>query len=153
MAKRATAAVLLVSVLAWAEMALAPMLAMHAAHIRPGHEMATDMPAEHAGHHPQHGETNHACCPQAHKTISENTGEFAASAPGCTDPHSCCFRQGPQSVPAPAREPAGNDQLAKELISAVLAYGTSVSGAKREFCDSTLPLRPPAEVFGMTLRV
>ena len=155
MAKRATAGVLLISFLIWAEMALAPMLAMHAGHMRAGHEMAADMPAEHAAHHAQPTEEmNHACCPRAHKETSDSTLEFAAGAPLCADPHSCCFRQGPQSVPVPVREPAGNDKLAKHPLPASLALTIPENDrTSREPSDGFLALGPPAEVFGMTLRV
>jgi hypothetical protein len=153
MTKKATAAVLLVSVLIWAEMALAPMLVMHAGHMRAGHEMAADMPVEHAAHHAPAEEMNHPCCPRVHKQTSDSTLEFAAGAPLCADPHSCCFRQGPQSVPAPAREPAGNDQFAKHLLPASPLTIPVNDGADREPSDCLLAPTPPSEVFGMTLRV
>ena len=155
MAKRATAAVLLLSVLIWAEMALAPMLAMHAGHMRPGHEMAADMPAEHAAHHTQSAEEmNHACCPRVHKKTSDDTLEFAAGVPPCADPHSCCFQQGPQSVPTLAREPAGNDQLANELVLKALAQTNPATEAPGlGISDAAMALSPPSEVFGMSLRV
>lgn len=155
MAKRATAAVLLFSVLVWAEMALAPMLAMHAGHMRASHEMAADMPAEHSAHHTQpQEEMNHPCCPPAHKQTSANTLEFTAGAPPCGDPHSCCFRQGPQSVPAPARQRAGYDELAKDLIPASQAVPIPANEwAKQGSWDSVPSVSPRAEVFGMTLRV
>jgi len=155
MAKKATAAVLLLSVLMWAEMALAPMLAMHAGHMRAGHKMAADMPAEHAAHLAEHQEEmNHACCPRVHKKTSDNTLEFAAGVPPCSDPHSCCFRQGPQSVPSLAHEPEGNDRLANDMLPAAPAPTIPVdAGAGRELSDYFLALSPPEEVFGMTLRV
>jgi len=155
MAKRATAAVLLFSLLVWAEIAIAPMLTMHLVHMRPGHEMAADMPG-HVAERPtqQPAEMNHSCCPQAHKETSKNTVGFAAGVPPCSDPHSCCFRQGPQSVPTPAREPAGNDQLAKELASRALPQTNLASEAPGlGISDGATALSPPSEVFGMILRV
>ena len=40
MAKKAIAAFLLVVIAAWAEMTMAPMFAMHAGHMRTGHELS-----------------------------------------------------------------------------------------------------------------
>ena len=146
---------MLVSVLIWAEMALAPMLVMHAGHMRAGHEMAADMHAGQAAHHTQSAEEmNHACCPRAHQQASDSRLEFAVGAPPCADPHSCCFRQGPQSVPAPAREPAGNDQLANEQAPRALPQtnpATDASGLG--IFNFAKALGPPSEVFAMTLRV
>jgi len=154
MAKRATAGVLLAAILAWAEMALAPMLMMHAGHMRPGHEMAADMPGEQAAHH--HGEPGgrHPCCPSLNKAQSENVIEFATGDYGCSDPHSCCFRQGPQSVPAPARDLQRDDQrLAGALVRAALGQVTRPVPAGRTGHDGALALSSPPDVFGMTLRV
>ena len=155
MTRKVTAAGLLVCVMVWAEMALAPMLAMHAGHMRPGHEMAADMAAEHAAHHAQPvEEMNHPCCPRAHKEKSDNALEFAAGAPPCSDPHSCCFRQGPQSVPTSAREPAGNDQLANALVPRALPQtDLAMEAPGLGMSDGAMALSPPFEVFGMTLRV
>ena len=155
MAMRATAGVLLISVSIWAEMALAPMLAMHAGHMRAGHEMAADMSAEHGAHHAQPPEEmDHPCCPRTHNQTSANTLEIAAGAPLCADPHSCCFRQGPQSVPAPAREPEGNDKLSKHPLAALLALTIPANKrTSREPSNCFLALSPPADAFGMTLRV
>jgi hypothetical protein len=157
MARKAIAAVLLLAIAAWAEMALAPMLAMHAGHMRPGHEMAADMPAEHAAHH--HAEpaqiAAHRCCPRFHKAESEGLLEFAASIPGCDDPHSCCFRQGPQSVPAPVREVKTGDQRLTQELAAAAAAETSPTRAVAVLvvADRPLALSPLPEVFGMTLRI
>jgi len=174
MPKKAIAAVLVMVMAAWAEMALAPMLAMHAGHMRPGHEMAQDMPAphsgrDHAGHH--HAEQivseqivsrqivtraeERPCCPGLHKMEMAEVLEVTSGRPACDDPHSCCFRQGPQSVPAPVRD--GQDdwqRLARAMAPAVAVDASPVRSAARfAIRDSGLGLDAPAEVFGMTLRV
>lgn len=153
MAKKAIAAVLLVAMAAWAEMVMAPMLAMHAGHMRPGHEMAEDMPAEHAAHH--HAEdvqmAGHPCCPGLHRAEPEAVLALTADAPACDDPHSCCFRQGPQSVPAPARDV---QKLAREMVpTGAATVRPAVVAAERAIGNEDLAFRPPPDVFGMPLRV
>lgn len=155
MAKKGIAAFLLVVIAAWAEMTMAPMFAMHAGHMRPGHEMATDMPEHHAGHH--HAEHHPAmvegrpCCPGLHKTQPPAVLELVSGSPACDDPHSCCFRQGPQSVPAPARDV---QNLTRTLAPSEAATVSPVfSAAKRATHDNTRTASPPPDVFGMSLRV
>ena len=154
---------LLVAMMAWAEMALAPMLAMQAGHMRPGHEMAADMPLEHAAHH--HAAMHHAaqaadaaqtnsgrpCCPGVYTAQPEVVLELSAGSFGCDDPRSCCFQQGPQSIPAPARDV---QKLTRDLTPVVVAEVDPVQPAmKRPVGDSNLVLSPPPDIFGMTLRV
>jgi len=153
MAKKAIAAVLLVTMAAWAEMAMAPMLAMHAGHMRPGHEMAADMPAEYATHHhTEHAQMpGHPCCPGLHRAEPEDVLVLRAGDPACDDPHSCCFRQGPQSVPAPVRD---LQKLAREMVPAGAAIvRPAVVAAERAIGNEDLAFRPPPDVFGMPLRV
>ena len=154
MAKKAVAAVLLVAMVAWAEMTLAPMLAMHAGHIRPRHEMAPDMPAERAAadHHAEHASmSGHPCCPGLHQPENAADLTLTTGAPPCEDPHSCCFRQGPQSVPAPASD---IQRLAREMAPAVAVEINPERGtAKNALRDSVPALLPPPDLFGMTLRV
>jgi hypothetical protein len=152
MAKRLTAAFMLLAVGAWAEMALAPVLLMHAEHMRPGHQMAADM-AAHASHH--HESTEAAarpCCPE-HRGMESaiEVSSLDSDAPACDDPHDCCFRQGPQSVPAPA----GNlKQLARGIASASRFFLNPPNSNTRNFVDdSALALRAPPGVFGVILRV
>lgn len=155
MARKAIAAVLLVAMAAWAEMALAPMLAMHAGHMRPGHEMAADMPS---GTHHRAQPTEHAqmdphrpCCPGLQGAEPAIIIEIASTAPGCDDRHSCCFRQGPQSVPAPAGDV---QRMAHEMAPATVVEVTPVCPAvKRAAYDRVLVMSFPPDVFGMTLRV
>lgn len=158
MAKKAIATLLLIAITAWAEMALAPMLAMHAGHMRPGHERAAVTAPQNAGHdHAGHHPTAHTpaseppCCPGLHETKSEYVIDLVADVPGCDRSHSCCFRQGPQSVPAPARDlqKSGREitPVATKEIRPVMVAATDVVS------DSALALRPYSDVFGMTLRV
>lgn len=150
MAKKAIAAVLLVAMAAWAEMATAPMLAMHTGHMRPGHEMVGEMPPEH--HHAEQARmAGHPCCPGVHRAEPEAVFILTAAVPACDDPHSCCFRQGPQSVPAPA---SAEQRLAREVAPAGAAtISPAVEASGRSIDDQVLALRPSQDIFGMTLRV
>jgi hypothetical protein len=163
MAKKAIASVLLVAMMAWAEMALAPMLAMHAGHMLPGHEMAADMPPERDAHHhaamhhaaqvaePEQMNSGRTCCPAVHKAEPEVVLELSAGTWGCDDPHSCCFQQGPQSVPVPARDV---QKLTRDVAPVVVAEVNPAQPAmKRTVGNSALAVSPPPDVFGMILRV
>jgi len=153
MARKAIAAALLVAMAAWAEMAMAPMLGMHAGHMRPGHEMAADMPDEHATHHhAQHAQmAGHPCCPGLHRAEPEAVLALTTSGPACDDPHSCCFRQGPQSVPAPA---SSVQKLARDVApTGAATVCPAVESSRRCIDNQLLAFRPPPDVFGMTLRV
>jgi hypothetical protein len=154
MRKRAIAAFLLVAMTAWAEMALAPMLAMHAGHMLPGHEMAGDMPALPGGHH-HHGNSKmdpgRPCCPRIRAPEPAVIIAMSAGAAACNDPHSCCFRQGPQSVPAPA---SNVEKLVREVAPALALQVTPVRPVARFVLrDSSLAFSPPPDIFGMVLRV
>lgn len=152
MAKKATAGVLLFVIVAWAEMTMAPMIAMHAGHMRPGHEMASDMPPGHAAHHHSQAAQNASmpCCPGLHRTDQNDVLAVVSGAPACDDPHSCCFRQGPQNIPAPARDV---QQFSPGLALAVLDISPSSSAAKHPVRERTPELSPPPDIFGMILRV
>lgn len=154
MGKKAIAAILLVVITAWAEITLAPMLAMHWGHMRPGHEMAADMPAIHAGHHhaPDLAQSQgRRCCPGLRKLESMDLLEAVSDSPACDDPHSCCFRQGPQGVPAPARD---IQRLAREIAPGVIAEaGPMRVAARRAVRNAVLAVSPPPGLFGMALRV
>jgi hypothetical protein len=150
MAKKAIAAMLLVTMAAWAEMAMAPMLVMHATHMHPGHEMAADMPEKHATHgHAEHAQmAGHPCCPGLHRAEPEDVLALSAGAPACDDPHSCCFRQGPQSVPALASDAP---KLAPEMGAAGAALNPAIELSATD--NSVSAFRPPPDVFGIPLRV
>jgi hypothetical protein len=149
MLRKTLASVLLLVIAAWAEFALAPLLAMHG-HMAPGHETAADMPAHHA-HHGMSGDSQKPCCPGFHKVQPEAEFVLLSGAPACEDPHSCCFRQGPQSVPAPVRDV---QNLTREIAPVTIAVAIPVLPTAR-FAprDSKLSLSPPPDLFGMTLRV
>ena len=162
MAKKAPAAVLLLVIAAWAEMTMAPMLAMHTGHMLPGHEMAADMPAEQSAHPAHHHSglqnsedaqmaAGRPCCPALHKMEPAEVLEVVSGAPACDDPHSCCFRQGPQNMPAPARDV---QRLAREMTPAAAVEINPERGTARNAVHSSaLTLHSPPDVFGMTLRV
>ena len=156
MARKILAAFLLVAMAAWAELALAPMFAMHYGHMQRGSEMDADMPAHHAGHyrHAHHAQAvvpAHLCCPGLHKAPPDATMELVSGAPGCDDPHSCCFRQGPQSVPAPASDA---QDLTREMATADVALLKPAPPlTPHHGRESLFALPPPLDVFGMTLRV
>ena len=155
MVRKSIAAFLLVVIAAWAEMTMAPMFAMHAGHMRPRHEMAADMPRQHAWHnHAGRGQAmavGRPCCPGLHKMEPIAMLEVVSGNPACDDPHSCCFRQGPQSVPAPASDV---QRLAREMAPAMaVAIHHERGTARRAVRDNLLALRLPPDVFGMTLRV
>jgi len=151
MAKKATAAFLLLAITAWAEMAMAPMLAMHAVHMHPGHEMTADMPVHHMHRHMEHAQSanERACCPGLRK-VEPDVSEVEASAPACDNPHSCCFRQGPQSVPAPASD---GQSLARALTPAGAAAYRAVAAQEHVVEGKLLTLRLPPDLYGMTLRI
>jgi len=155
MVRKSIAAFLLVVIAAWAEMTMAPMFAMHAGHMRPRHEMAADMPRQHAWHnHAGRGQAmavGRPCCPGLHKMEPIAMLEVVSGSPACDDPHSCCFRQGPQSVPAPASDV---QRLAREMAPAVAAEINAQRGGTMRVMRDRLPVfRLPPDVFGMTLRV
>ena len=152
MAKKAIAALLLIVVAAWAEMVMAPMLAMRVHHMDARQEITANKPARQAGdHHAEHVRmAGHSCCPGIHGAEPEAAIQLTAGAPPCADPHSCCFQQGPQSVPVPARV-----NLAREMTPVVK---TTVSSRVEEEASYTIDndfsaLRPPPDIFGMTLRI
>jgi hypothetical protein len=152
MARRAIASLLLLVIAAWAEMTLAPMLA---GHMRSGHEMAADMPTHPAGHH--HAAQSQAvsearpCCPSVHKTEPADLPKLVSGGPACDDPHRCCFRQGPQSVPAPLRNVQSvTREMAPALSAEVIPVLRPVAPAIQ---DSSLTLSSPSDIFGMTLRI
>lgn len=151
MARKLIAAFLLLAVSAWAEMTMAPMFAMHSGYMSSGHKMASDAPSAH--HHSTPGQemaAGHACCPALRKSESKPVLELVSGNASCDDPHRCCFRQGPQSVPSPARDLRN---LMPDVAPVELARANPVPEASRFTRHTTLQLSPPSEVLGMTLRV
>jgi hypothetical protein len=153
MAKKGIAAFLLVVIAAWAEMTMAPMFAMHTGHMRSGHDMAVMLGHNHAGH--SHGAqeqvaSEQPCCPGFHKMESVVAIAELAGGPSCDDPHNCCFRQGPQNVPAPARVA---QKSATEIVLAATLEARPATRPRGAIRDIAIELSPPFAVFGMTLRV
>lgn len=132
--------------MAWAELVLAPMLFMHGGPIHGAREMAKDV-AQHehampAGHH-------HPCCPAIGKTENVAPIEFAAGSSPCDDEHRCCFRQGPQNVPAPVTTRVSRKVAQAEVVAAG-AFHTVESYLSPAILAAA---GPPPDQFGMVLRV
>ncbi len=149
MVKKSIAAALLVVMVAWAEMALAPMLAMHAGHVHPALAMAE--------HHAAHGHVmpaGHPCCPGMGKTTEDAAPvnfAFAASGLPCQDEHRCCFQQGPQSVPAPV---SAGRRLSRDVAPAgITELGPDQVAESHIFPATAFAPGPPSELLGMVLRV
>lgn len=135
MVKKCLAAVLLLGLLAWAEMPVAPMLLMHIAHAEPAQAAARA-----ATHRHQAVTSPHDCCPGLHKAaFPVPLLAFAERYVPCSDKHRCCFQQA-RNVPAPAQHKAG-DFIGLEHVQRVVSDLSSrgVSSARR----SAQPLRSP----------
>jgi hypothetical protein len=139
------AASLLVAMVAWAEMAMAPMFAMHAWQVHPAREMT-----EHIVAHHHVMPAGHPCCPELRKTENEVPIEFAAGSQPCDDQHRCCFRQGPQSIPAPV---STGHRLSQELVSAETAEPALGRDPESHFSAVTAVALGPPSLRGMVLRV
>ncbi len=144
MLKKSIAAALLVAMVAWAEMALAPMFLMQAGHVHAAREMSERMAAH---HHVM--PAGHPCCPGFGKAENTDRIEFAASSLPCQDEHRCCFQQGPQSVPAPV-----SSRLSREIAPAEIAELSPAHDAASHVSPATaVAPGPPPGQFGMVLRV
>jgi hypothetical protein len=151
MLKKSIAAALLVVMVAWAEMALAPMLAMHAGHVHPAREMAEHVASHHGAAHHHAMPAGHPCCPGLGKTENTAPIEFAASSLPCQDEHRCCFRQGPQSVPAPL---TAGDKLSRDVAPSEIAELNPAYDAESHVSPATaVALGPSPGLLGMVLRV
>jgi hypothetical protein len=148
MVKKSIAAALLVAMVAWAEMALAPMLAMPA-HMLPGIDSV-----EHAAMHNHAMPAGHPCCPKISTTNNSEEQapvEFDSSRLPYQDEHRCCFRQGPQSVPAPV---SAQQRLTQATASAETAVIRLAGGSdSRVLSEVDFALGPPPSTMGMVLRV
>ena len=147
MLKKSIAAALLLVMMAWAELALAPMLFMHGGPIHASGEMAKHV-ATH-DHAMPAGHNHHPCCPAIGKNESIAPIEFAAGSSPCDDEHRCCFRQGPQSVPAPVTTRVSRELAQVELVAAG-PFRTVGS-----YLPPTLLVAPgpPLGQYGMVLRI
>jgi hypothetical protein len=146
MVKKSIAAALLVVMVVWVEVALAPMLPMHlwGEHAAPA--MTASMPA----HHHHGGSAEHACCPKVSHTENAPPVEFAASSLPCMDAHRCCFLQGPQNPPTPVK---AGDGISQDMAPAEMAEVRPVSGESQGFSVTRVAPGPPPGLLGMVLRV
>jgi hypothetical protein len=146
MLKKSIAAALLVAMVAWAEMAMAPMFIMHAGHAHPARELA-----EHIAAHHHVMPAGHPCCPGLGKTENAAPLEFAASSLPYQDQHRCCFLQGPQSVPGLV---SAGHRLSREIAPAEIAEISLARDAQSHVSPATaVAPGPPPGLFGMILRV
>src|ERR1019366_5235329 len=149
MLKKSIAAALLMVMVAWAEMALAPMFLMHAGHVHAAGEMSEHVAADHGAAHHHVMPAGHPCCPGLGKTENTAPIEFAPGALPCQDEHRCCFQQGPQSVPAPV-----SSRFAREIAPAEIAELSPAHDAESQvFPAAEVAPGPPPGQFGMVLRV
>lgn len=148
MLKKAISAALVVVMMSWAEMAMAPMLAMHVWQSRPTHEMAANLAAHH--HHAMSAE--HPCCPkiEAKKTEDVAPVKFAVSSLPCQDQHRCCFVQGPQNVPTPVK---AGQQLSQEVSLVETVELTPVPVRAHIPLDPGVAPGSPPDLLSMIFRV
>jgi hypothetical protein len=151
MLKKSFAAALLVAMMAWAEMAMAPMFVMQLWHTHAGREMSANMAARH-----RVMAASHPCCPGISKPGVGKTEEvaildFGATSPPCGDEHRCCFRQGPLNVPAPV---GARTKLSQNATPAEIAALDLARDAEPHFSSPTaIALGPPPNLLGMVRRI
>jgi len=146
MVKKFIAAALLVVIVVWAEMALAPMFIMQVWHANPVREIADRMAAH---HHAM--PSGHPCCPGISRAENAAALEFAATSRPCQNEHQCCFRQPPLSVPAPV---SARDRLSRDSAPAQIAELDLAPDTESFLSSSTaIALNPPPGLFDMILRV
>lgn len=153
MVKKSIATALLVAIVAWAEMALAPMLAMPA-HMLPAFVTPAIAFIEHAAMHDHAMPAGHSCCPKIsapNNSEEQAPVEFGSSRLPFQGEHRCCFRQGPQSVPAPV---SAQQKLSQRTASAETGEIRLVSGSEsRIFSEIQFALGSPPITMAMVLRV
>jgi hypothetical protein len=151
MVRKSIAALLVLVVTAWAEVLLAPMFTIHVAHMNVAHMHAAREMAKPVATHHHVMPASHACCPGLHKnTPILPTLEFVAASLPCENQHRCCFRQGPQSAPAPVRERANNSQEVAKTDSAATQPTVRTEPWISVSFASALP---PPTLFGMVSRI
>ncbi len=144
MIKKSIAAALLVVMVAWAEMALAPMFVMQVWHVHSAREMSSN-----GAGHDQSMPAEPPCCPGHGKTEDAARLEFAASGLPCQDHHRCCFQQGPQSIPAPVSARVAQQIFPTEMVDLNPASDTE----SRVSAAPVIALGSPPSLLGMVLRV
>jgi hypothetical protein len=159
MLKKSIASALLVVMVAWAEMAMAPMfgpmfgpmLVMQIWHAHSAAETSEHIMAQ---HHAM--PADHTCCPGISKTGAGKTEDAAISGFGptslpCQDKHRCCFRPGPLNVPAPVSD---DHRLSRDGALSLNAELNLPPDAEQYLTVSTaIALSPPPGLFGKVLRV
>ena len=147
MLKKSISAALILIMMAWAEMAMAPMLAMHVWPAHPAYEMAENM-AGHGHHHALPAE--HPCCPKIRKTENASQLAFAASGLPCQDQHRCCFLQDPQNLPAPVN---AGQKFSQEISLGVIAELAPAPTHAHVSLEPRVSPGSPPDLLGMILRV
>ena|SRR5713226_7658390 len=145
MVKRGTAALLLFVVAAWAELLLAPMFSIRAAHAHIAHAMAQPR-ATHDDAMP----LPHSCCPSLQRAaVTVPIVEFTAASLPCADEHRCCFRQGSQGAPATTRQERKPSRDIHVLLVAALKPASHAIPSRLP--DSLAP--SPPSLFTVILRI
>jgi hypothetical protein len=145
MAKKSIAAALLMVMVAWAEMSLAPMFLMAAGHVPPSPGVAGHKTA---GHHVM--PTGHPCCPRISNTENAASLVFAVSSLPSQDEHRCCFLQGPNNVPAPV---SVGKRLARGIALAEVAELVPLQAESHVSPMTAVAPGPPPGLLDMVLRV
>ena len=150
MSRKFMAAVLLVTIAAWVEMTLAPLLVMDHSHV---HATGAGTVAVHAMEHHDSAMAGHACCPGLHANPSVSAPAevaFVSEKAPCENQHRCCFRQIPSGSPAPTR-PGGQGSSASST-----ARTTKLpSLEQRQFavCANSGLAKSPPDQFNTVLRI
>jgi hypothetical protein len=150
MVKKSIAAVLLLAMVAWAEIAMAPMFIMHAWYMHPAREVAEHNATHSHTTHRDPMPAGHPCCPGLGKTGNAALLEFAASSVPCQDQHRCCFLPGPQSVPAPVTAGRG---LSQEIAPAEIAELSPAQAESQVALTTAVAVSPPPGLLGMVIRI
>ncbi|MBI3478177.1 MAG: hypothetical protein HY010_20785 [Acidobacteria bacterium] len=146
MARRTIAVVLLFAVATWAELRLAPMIAMGAAHTHAAHATAPAMVAHHHA-----AALPHPCCPSVQTTPVVNPPvELAPAGLPCEDNHRCCFRSGPLGTPASVSD---EQKTARDFHLLRTVALTSDPTTEENLPIQRVHAQSPPSTFSMTLRI
>ena len=146
MVKKSIAAALLVCLVAWAEMALAPMFFMHAWHLQPPSAVAEHRALHHQGVMP----AGHPCCPKISQIENALPLQFAASGLPCQDEHRCGFLQGSHNPPAPV---SARHRLSRVIAASEIAEFSPAHPESRISSIAAVAPIPPPGLLDMVLRV
>jgi hypothetical protein len=149
MVRKSIAAALLFSLMAWAEIMMAPMLAMQIGHSHPGHSDSASAMAETMAAHPAAMPDDHACCPRIGGSENPALLELAATSQPCQEEHRCCFRQGPLDLPSPANT---GHRFSREIISLEVAELRPDRGESNFLPATAVNPGSPPGMLGMVLR-